>query len=63
MHAFIPQVSPNGNLQIEMHSKKKKKKNSFDGNNLWLCFPDQWLNLVCDLRRISKENWTFRPER
>jgi hypothetical protein len=33
-----------------------------DCDNLRLCLPDQRLNLVCDLRCICKENWTFRPE-
>jgi hypothetical protein len=31
-------------------------------DDLRLRFPDQRLNLVCDLCRISKENWTFRPQ-
>ena len=35
---------------------------SVDGDDLRLRFPDQRLNLVCDLCRIRKENWTFRPE-
>jgi len=35
---------------------------SVHGDDFGLRFPDQRLNLVCDLWRVNKEDWTFRPQ-